>query len=170
MEELAKFRRLFDCHFTPLVKYCYYITKDKDQSKDIVQSFFVSILKDGKLSEIESFERFAYHSVKNRAINYLRDSKKFDRSQLPEIGEEPTIHLDPNFPRYLLEAAIRGLPDKCREVFMLSKFEGLTYEEIAGVQNLSVKTVEKHIGTGLQKLKLTLAPYKHLFLESNFEK
>ena len=170
MEELAKFRRLFDCHFTPLVKYCYFITRDKDQSKDIVQAFFVSIWKDGKWRAIESFERFAYHAVKNRAINFLRDNSKFDRSELPDFGEEPTIQLDPLFPKYLLEAAIRGLPDKCREVFMMSKLDGLTYEEIAGVQNLSVKTVEKHIGTGLQKLKLTLAPYKHLFLESYFEK
>ncbi len=165
MEELAKFRKLFECHFSPLVKYAYYITRDKEQSKDIVQGFFVQLWKTNKWKEIQVFEQFAYQSIKNRSLNFIRDNKRFDREQLPELYVHPHDQMDPNFPKYLLESAIRGLPEKCREVFMLSKLEGLTYDEIAQVRNLSVKTVEKHIGTGLQKLKVKLAPYRDLFLD-----
>jgi RNA polymerase sigma-70 factor (ECF subfamily) len=166
MEKIADFRRLFECHFTPLVKYSYTITKDKEQSKDIVQSFFVEIWKQQKLDQIESFEAFAFHSIKNRSMSHLRDRKKFEGS-IPELSVDLSSRIhDEHFPRYLLESAILGLPDKCREVFILSKIDGLTYEEIAGVLNLSVKTVEKHIGNGLQKLKEKLAPHREMFLES----
>jgi RNA polymerase sigma-70 factor (ECF subfamily) len=166
MERIADFRKLFECHFIPLVKYSYTITKDKEQSKDIVQSFFADMWKDQKINEINSFEAFAFHAVKNKSITYLRDNKKFV-SEVPELAviESGPIH-DSHFPKYLLESAILGLPDKCREVFILSKQDGLTYEEIAETLNLSVKTVEKHISAGLQRLKEKLAPYKVLFLES----
>ncbi|MBT1686844.1 RNA polymerase sigma factor [Dawidia soli] len=166
MEKIAEFRKLFECHFTPLVKYSYAITKDKEQSKDIVQNFFADIWKNGMIDRIESFESFAFHAIKNKSLTYLRSIKKFE-SLVPElsIDQDPGVH-DQHFPGYLLEAAILGLPDKCREVFMLSKMDGLTYEEIADTLNVSVKTVEKHIHNGLQKIKEKLAPYKALFLES----
>jgi RNA polymerase sigma-70 factor (family 1) len=166
MERIADFRKLFECHFTALVKYSYTITKDKEQSKDIVQNFFADIWKNQKITQIDSFESFAFYSIKNRSMSYRRDIKKFERS-VPEqsINQEDAIH-DQHFPMYLLESAILSLPDKCREVFILSKQDGLTYDEIAEALNVSVKTVEKHISTGLQKLKEKLAPYKALFLES----
>lgn len=166
MESIADFRRLFECHFIPLVKYAYTITKDKEQSKDIVQNFFADLWKDQKLGQINSFEAFAFHAVKNKSITWLRDNKKFV-SVVPDsaVHESDPVQ-DPHFPKYLLESAILGLPDKCREVFVLSKQDGLTYEEIAETLNVSVKTVEKHISTGLQKLKEKLAPHKVLFLES----
>jgi RNA polymerase sigma-70 factor, ECF subfamily len=166
MERIADFRRLFECHFIPLVKYSYTITKDKEQSKDIVQNFFADIWKDQRIGHIDSFEVFAFHAIKNKSITYLRDTKRFVRAvpELP-VNQNDPIH-DQHFPGYLLESAILGLPDKCREVFLLSKQDGLTYEEIAETLNLSVKTVEKHISTGLQKLKEKLAPHKVLFLES----
>lgn len=166
MEKIADFRNLFECHFSPLVKYSYTITKDKEQSKDIVQNFFVDIWKNQRVEEIESFEAFAFHSIKNKSVSYLRDMKKFERI-VPElsINQNGLVH-DQHFPMYLLESAILGLPDKCREVFVLSKQHGLTYDEIAKALNVSVKTVEKHISTGLRKLKEKLAPHKELFLES----
>lgn len=166
MERIAEFRRLFECHFIPLVKYAYTITNDKEQSKDIVQNFFADIWKDQKVFYIESFEAFAFHSIKNKSLTFLRDRKKFI-SVVPEVpvSENSPIQ-DPHFPKYLLESAILSLPEKCREVFILSKQEGLTYEEIADTLNISVKTVEKHITSGLQKLKEKLWPHKALFLES----
>jgi RNA polymerase sigma factor (sigma-70 family) len=165
MERIAVFRKLFECHFIPLVKYSFTITKDKEHSKDIVQNFFTD-LWDQKINDIRSFEAFAFQSVRNKSISYLRDNKKFV-SVVPEVPVNENLPIqDSHFPTYLLESAILGLPDKCREVFMMSKQDGLTYEEIAAALNVSVKTVEKHISTGLQKLKEKLAPHKILFLES----
>jgi RNA polymerase sigma-70 factor (ECF subfamily) len=166
MENIGTFRKLFECHFTPLVKYSYTITKDKEQSKDIVQSFFTEFWKNGNMDRIDSFESFAFHSIKNKSLSYRRDRRKFD-GEVPEYAADQRLSVDDqHFPAYLLESAILSLPDKCREVFTLSKMDGLTYDEIAATLNVSVKTVEKHISVGLQKLKEKLAPYKTLFLES----
>lgn len=164
--QIAEFRKLFECHFTPLVKHSYAITKDKEQSKDIVQSFFTELWRNEKADQIRSFEAFAFHAVKNKSMSYLRDRKRFERS-VPEVpvDYEDAIH-DHHFPSYLLESAILSLPEKCREIFILSKQDGLTYDEIAESLNLSVKTVENHITTGLQKLKEKLARHKTLFLET----
>lgn len=166
MERIADFRELFECHFTPLVKYAYLITHDKDQAKDIVQNFFVDIWRNNTIDKIHSFEAFAFLSIRNKCLNYLRQRKKFELF-IPEIPvDEGNIGHDVHFPEYLLESAIRKLPGKCQEVFVLNKLEGHTYQEVADKLNLSVKTVEKHIGVGLKKLKESLAPYKELFLEN----
>jgi RNA polymerase sigma-70 factor, ECF subfamily len=165
MDRIADFRELFECHFTPLVKYAYFITGDKDQSKDIVQNFFVEIWRTKKIDTIQSFEAFAFLSIRNKSLTYLRSRKKFDLV-VPDIPmEDNHIGQDSHFPEYLLESAIRRLPEKCQEVFVLSKLEGLTYQEVAARLNVSVKTVEKHVGVGLRKLKKSLAPYKESFLE-----
>lgn len=165
MERIADFRQLFDCHFTPLVKYSYFITGDKEQSKDIVQNFFVDIWRTKKLDSIQSFEAFAFLSIRNKSLSYVRSRKKFD-VMIPDIPtHDDHVGDDAHFPAYLLESAIRRLPDKCQEVFVLNKLEGLTYNEVAVRLNVSVKTVEKHVGVGLRKLKEYLAPYKEKFLE-----
>jgi RNA polymerase sigma-70 factor (ECF subfamily) len=167
MDKIDQFRSLFECHFTPLVKYSYYFTRDKEQSKDIVQNFFIDIWKNNELDGIRSFESFAFFSIRNKSLTYLRDSKNLVLSVPDFAAEDHNNIYDSHFPEYLLEAAIQRLPEKCRAVFVLSKLEGLTYHEIAERQNLSIKTVEKHIGTGLRKLKDMLLPYKQAFLENN---
>ena|SRR5688500_17969494 len=165
MDRIADFKRLFECHFTPLVKYSYFITGDKAQSKDIVQNFFVEIWRTKKIDAIQSFEAFAFLSVRNKSLTYLRSRKKFELT-MPDIpSDDDHIGRDPHFPEYLLESAIGRLPDKCQKVFVLSKLEGFTYQEVAVKLNVSVKTVEKHVGVGLRKLREHLAPYKKSFLE-----
>ena len=166
MDKIAEFRSLFDCHFTPLVKYSYSITGNKEQSKDIVQNFFVDIWRSNKLAEIRSFEAFAFLSVKNKSLNYVQRRRKFDVVVPDRHVTEQQVGHDPHFPHYLLESAILGLPDKCRQVFVLSKLEGLTYIQIANKLNVSVKTVEKHVSVGLRKLKEVLLPYKEFFIEN----
>ncbi|MFY0600027.1 MAG: sigma-70 family RNA polymerase sigma factor [Cyclobacteriaceae bacterium] len=167
MKSIAKFRSLFEKHFTPLVKYSFSITGDKEQSKDIVQAFFVYMWKQNDIENLESFESYAFSSIKNKSLTFLKGQKKFSEEFPPMLVEHSLMsEKDTGFAKYLLESAIRGLPDKCREVFMLSKLEGLTYPEIADVLNISIKTVERQVGIGLKKLREVLAPHRELFLET----
>lgn len=167
MKNVAEFRKLFEIYFTPLVRYAYSIINDKEQSKDIVQGFFIQIMNKHNLYAIESFEALAFVSVRNKCITWLKSQKRFIR-EIPEHYEQGSDHKihDPHCHSYLLESAIRNLPDKCREVFMLSKMEGLTYPEIANALDLSVKTVERQISIGLSKLREALKPYRELFMET----
>lgn len=167
MKNIADFRKLFEIHFTPLVKYAYSITEDKEQSKDIVQTFFVNVWHSHDLREFNNFESFAFVSVRNRCFTWLRSQKRF-LGDVPEGAVSMGMNeiQDPEYPAYLLESAIRNLPEKCREIFMLSKIDGLTYPEIADVLNLSIKTVERQIGIGLAKLREALAPHRDLFVNA----
>lgn len=167
MKNIADFRKLFETHFTPLVKYSYGITQNKEQSKDIVQAFFIQIWSRYTLDQFDSFEAFAFFSIKNKSLTWLRDQKKFV-PDLPEmmVNERRVVEEDPHYPKYLLESAIRSLPKRCKEVLMLSKLEGLTYPEVAEALNLSIKTVERQISIGLSKLRETLEPHRELFMES----
>ena len=167
MKSIADFRRIFEAHFTPLVKYSFGITQDKEQSKDIVQSFFIQIWKQYSPEQFHSFEAFAFSSVRNKSLTWLRDQKKFvgDLPEMPAPFQGPIEH-DQEYPKYLLESAILSLPDKCKEVFVLSKLDGLTYPEIAVVLDLSVKTVERQISIGLSKLREALEPHRELFMDT----
>ena len=64
----------------------------------------------------------------------------------------------------LLAQAIEHLPEKCRQVFILSRMNGLKHEEIATQLNISVHTVQNHIVTAIRKLKVELKDYLPLFI------
>lgn len=64
----------------------------------------------------------------------------------------------------ILNNAVNSLPEKCREVFILSRMEGLKYREIADRLNISTKTVENQMNTALKKLRIELKEYLPLFI------
>jgi RNA polymerase sigma-70 factor (ECF subfamily) len=110
---------------------------------------------------------YLYQSVKNRCIDYLRKEKS--TSEISEIVEN--INQTPF--RDLVEeaelndrinASINQLPEKCREIFLLCRFEGLKYAEIAKKLNISVKTVEMQMGIALKKLRENLSDYQMINL------
>lgn len=117
-----------------------------------------------------NIKSYLFTSVHNRCLNYIRDNKKFDRENV-EI-EKLDNHFDWDASDKLqeleLEAkikkAIDSLPEKCREVFMLSRFEDLKYAEIAEKLNISIKTVEAQMGKALKTLRTQLASYVSAYL------
>jgi RNA polymerase sigma-70 factor (ECF subfamily) len=160
---------MFRTYFTSL---CYFAQKyipDLDTSKEIVHTIFISIWE--KRAEFD-FEKpaksYLFTSVYNRCMNYIRNQKKFVDSENSEILlENEAIHNDH------LEAAelesriwkvINELPEKCREVFVLNRFEGKKYAEIADHLNISVKTVEAQMSKALRVLRDHLKDYIHLIL------
>jgi RNA polymerase sigma-70 factor (ECF subfamily) len=77
---------------------------------------------------------------------------------LPDETED--YFTDPEELKKILEQAIQQLPEKCKEIFLLSKKENLSNKDIAGQLNISVKTVENQITIALKKLRMYLAPYR----------
>jgi RNA polymerase sigma-70 factor (ECF subfamily) len=109
-------------------------------------------------------------SVRNKCLNYLRDHKKFSESILE--SEEKQIKSDHKQPDRLIEeelrkkinSSIEELPAKCREVFLLSRYENLKYQEIADRLHISVKTVETQMSKALQHLRIRLAEFLIILL------
>jgi RNA polymerase sigma-70 factor (ECF subfamily) len=130
---------------------------DLDLSRSLVQELFVDLwLKREKLAIREPVKFYLYKAVRNRAIDHLRKSNR--NVKLSEISDSK---LSSPFEDKLEEAelnarinqSINELPEKCREIFLLCRFEGLKYSQIAEKLNISVKTVEMQMGIALKKMK-----------------
>jgi len=167
----SKFEKLFREHFTAL---CYFAKKylgDLDSSKEIVHSVFIKIWENREEFNWEKRAKsYLFTSVYNRSLNFIRDNKRFVSTDNDELAE--TSHAVSDFQDNLevaelegrIKQALQKLPEKCREVFELSRFEGKKYSEIAEHLNISVKTVETQMSKALQILKNELKDYLYIFI------
>ena len=141
---------------------------DRKASEDIVQDVFLALWE--RREEVD-FDRpllpLLFVAVKNRAIDLLRSKKRRGgESGLDELYVcirtlVVADHIEEEFQLSQLseeiDCCISGLSEQCRRVFLLSRTTGLKNREIAERLNISVKTVEKHIGAALSQLRLRLS-------------
>lgn len=140
-------------------------------AEEVVQEVFINFWeRRNDIVITHSVKSYLVSSVRNRSINYLKlqlpkDQRKEDIDDfhilLPTPGglqamEYQELH-------DLVQKAINQLPEKCKAIFVLSREEGLTYQEIATQLDLSVKTVENQMGIALKKMRAALKPYLDLF-------
>ena len=141
-----------------------------DACKEIVHNVFVLIWeKRGEFDFEKPAKSYLFTSVYNRCMNYIRDRKKFIDDEVPEsvLGQTGVInqdHLEAAELESHIWKAIRSLPEKCREIFILNRFEEKKYTEIAHQLNISVKTVEAQMTKALKTLRVHLKDYIHVFL------
>jgi RNA polymerase sigma-70 factor, ECF subfamily len=161
-----EFESLFREYFKPLTAFAFKFTKDLDDAKSIVHDVFARVWE--KRAEIDlskSVRSYLYTSVNNRSLNYVRDRKKFvkhasdDELTNTEHHAEWNDLLSEDDIHKRVEAALEAMGTKAKEVFLLSRNEGLKYNEIAEKLNLSVKTVETHMSTALKELRNYLKEY-----------
>ncbi len=167
--ELEKFEKLFKELFKPLCAFTYKYLKDTDLCKEIVHDVFVNLWeKRAQIDLSKSVKSYLYSSVTNRSLNYLRDNKKFVKTEDFSIFEQNSCESDDFLAEQDLQAKIHKtldeLPEKCRKVFILNRFEGKKYKEIAQELDISEKTVEAHISKALKALKANLTEYLSILL------
>lgn len=141
------------------------ITEDVEVSEDVVQDSFVMIwnlLLEEK--EIENLQAYLYQTVRNKSLSYLRNQNKYlDETYIPELVDEKDI--DTSIRDAKIWKAIDSLPAKCREIFLLSKRDGLSNEEISEELGISVKTVKNQMTKAFSRLRESLdANNKPFFL------
>lgn len=162
--DLKAYNILFDTYFSRIFNYALKLSNDDALAKDIVQDTFVKLWTKREQINIElSIGNYLYKICKNEFLGYLRDKKK-ERAFLDEIKIETTyqMHLEPedNVARInRLRAAIEKLSPKCKEAFILSKYENLSYKDIAEKMNISIKTVEVHISKAYSQLRKGLMSF-----------
>jgi RNA polymerase sigma-70 factor (ECF subfamily) len=139
--------------------------KDTCIAENIIQDIFVSLWKNRH--EIDfgvHFKTYLFNATRNRAINYLKIIKRKESYKI--VSTE--IEFDPDTPEtllhteemhYAIQAAIDELPSKCKEIFCMNRFDNLTYNEIATILEISIKTVETQISRALKHLRKRLAFY-----------
>jgi len=156
----AYFRRLY----LPLGMYALRIVDDADVAEDMVQEAFMNTWErlEGGL-EISNFKAFMYRSVRNECLSYLSSLKeKVGEEFIPEAGEE---EIDTSFRDARIWKAIDELPEKCREIFLMSKRDGYSNEEIADELGISIKTVKNQMTKAFSRLREALnSGHKPFFL------
>ena len=163
-------KSLFQEYYLPVCKSIYRFVKDKSTTEDIAQDVFIKFWeKRKKLNITSSVAAYLHRMGINEAISYLRRHKHFESEEVIEYsvpnnigsGESKLLQseLQDN-----VNKAIDSLPPKCRAIFQLSRYEELTYKEIAIKLDISVKTVENQMGRALRILSIKLRGYLSLFL------
>ena len=154
------FRRLY----LPLGMYAMRIVGDADDAEDLVEEAFMKAWQriEGGL-EVDNFKAFIYQAVRNGCISFLRGKRETeDIEEIPEMSDEA---VDTSERDARIWRAIDSLPEKCREVFLMSKRDGLTNEEIAEEMGISIKTVKNQMTKAFSRLREDLASgHKPFFL------
>lgn len=161
-------RRIFDCYYSGLLSDVDRIIPDENTAKDIVQEVFVELWRKRKeLAVHSSLRAYLRRAAVNRALNYLKVQKRFAFSE-PEtqLAAPPETILEgastPEDLETVLHDAIQNLPEKCRVVFVLSKFEQFSHKEIAEQLDISVKTIENQITKAMKILRSHMIQYRNL--------
>jgi len=163
----SSFEELFRSYFTPLMLFARKILVDEDDAREVVHKVFIALWeKRDKLDLNTSLKSYLFTSVHNRSLNLLRDRKKFSDEELPEVAGnwDVSTQIEAMELEEKIRETIQSLPDKCRQIFELNRFEGLKYSEIAQELNISVKTVENQMSKALKILREKLMHYLILLL------
>jgi len=162
------FGLLFDSYYNKLCSYAVSIIHDSDAAEDIVQDIFAEIWVDRKQLNIKSsFSAYLFRSVYNSCLDHLKHLKVKDRHQRDISFQIPSSFTDSLIFTELLEkmeSCIEQLPDQCKRIFKLSRFENLKYREIAELLQISENSVDTQIRRALNKLKNDLKDYLITFL------
>lgn len=161
-KDIQEFEHLFKALFKPLTGFAIKYVQDLDEAKNLVHDAFISVWeKFDILPEDTNFRSYLYTSVRNKCLNYLRDQKKViaieDAGE--QLGVEDSSNLETDELEREIELAINSLPEKCRIVFEMSRYDELKYGDIAEKLDISVKTVEGRMTKALSLLRDSLSQF-----------
>jgi len=158
---------IFKAHYQSVYLSALRITKDSNSAKDAAQEVFLELWKNRhKLNITSSLKAYLCRGAVNRSLNSIKsrnhhagqdlatiiepNSKSSTPEQITEVNELQTkIHQE-----------INNLPERCRQVFVLSRYEGKKYKEIADLMGISIKTVENQMLKALKVLRAAVSEYR----------
>jgi RNA polymerase sigma-70 factor (family 1) len=159
------FDALFRAYYEPLCNYaCSIVDANMDVAEDIVQERFFKLWEKREETDIRySVKAYLYKMVYNACLNHIRHEKtqaKYKLYNAIYVEQNPTVQAEGAYDiQENVQKAIASLPEQCRHVFELNRFEELKYREIADLLGISIKTVENHIGKALRIMREKLSEY-----------
>lgn len=166
--EEETFEQVYKRFLRPLHVYAINILRDEEVARGMVQNVFLKLWeRRGRITLTGSVQAYLYSSVYNECLNHLRHQKvKVNHQQhvMHTHKDEHHAGMELLDLKEKLQHALNELPEGCRTVFQLSRFEELKYQEIADRLSISIKTVEAQMGKALKLLRLKLADYLPLII------
>jgi RNA polymerase sigma-70 factor, ECF subfamily len=161
--DIGQFESLFRSSYVSLVRYAKTLIKDHDSAEEIVQDLFYRLWQDKEKLNIESsLNGYLFRSVHNKCLHFIEHNKVVERYaeemsfRQPDKQESPSDILQYRELQARISRILQRLPERCGQVFYLSRFEGLKYTEIAEKLSVSVKTVESNMGRALKEFRKEL--------------
>jgi len=168
--KMSSYDKLFMTYYQPLCRFSLSFVKDENAAEDLVQDLFVHLWNNRAVMDItNSVKAFLYTSVRNRSLNYIKSQaarKRYETVHYENISSDAVEEVEDNMPEklVLIEKAINELPEKCREIFVLSRHKNMKYHEIAEHLDLSPKTVENQMGIALKKIREFMAKHMSILI------
>jgi RNA polymerase sigma-70 factor (ECF subfamily) len=155
---------IFRSYYERLCHYANMWLKDMDASEEVVQNTFVKLWEKRDSIQVESsIKSYLYRAVYNASINEIKHQKVKDNYANMHYNQEPSSELHSQSELKELETridkALKSLPEQCRLIFQMSRYQELKYREIADILNISIKTVENQMGKALRMMRMNLSDY-----------
>lgn len=156
------FELLFKTYAQQLITFAHRFVADLPVAENLVQDVFLKIWSNrANLKPDSNIKTYLYTAVRNQALHHLRhlkvERKHAEGSAAnPATEQTPQTEIEAKEIEQHIQQAIAALPEKCRIIFSMNRFDHLTYSEIAEIQNISVKTVETQMGRALKFLRQRL--------------
>lgn len=170
------FEYFFKKYYQLLFNYSFQILRDQYIAEEIVEDTFLIIWEKRKEIVLKgSFSAYLMKSVYNQCLNHLKHQKVEDKYRSFFIHHMPSPEISDSFNSYPLstligkefeenlEKSIQKLPEECRRIFILSRFDGKKNKEIAEMLNISVNTVKTQITRALVSIRKDFRQFLSLF-------
>jgi RNA polymerase sigma-70 factor (ECF subfamily) len=164
VEITLQFEELFKSQYRLLCNISNNIVKNERAAEDIVQEVFIKLWQKREELQIHSnLMGYLYKATVNSSIDYIKNNKNVIPLRQVNYYQETDENAEKRVMQKELsrsiEKALKNLPPKCKAIFVLSRYEGMKYKEIAQHLGISVKTVENQMGIALEKLRTELRPF-----------
>ena len=157
------FRSLFDAYYKYLTVTAYRYLHESEKAKDMAQDAFVELWNRRETLTLTSgLKAYLRQAVVNKCLNYIKREKRMDFSEPALLPETPTVpaaaeNLEYEDTRNTIQTAIDRLPERCRIIFCMSRFEEKSHKEIAAELEISTKTIENQMTRALKALRAAVA-------------
>ena len=157
-DDTKAFNKLVATHWEKLFIYAFRLTKDNELAQSIVQNIFVDLWEKRRSLEIQQLESYLFQAVKFQVFKAYRDRKMKVEVLQEEFEGYLAEHENDYEPELILRLhqAIDRLPDRCREIFHLNRFQELSIDQIAEQLNLSRQTVKNQLTRAFQQVRTEL--------------
>ncbi|KAA5542979.1 RNA polymerase sigma-70 factor [Adhaeribacter rhizoryzae] len=162
-DDQAAFEQIYNRYWSKLYLSAYNIVRDRQAAEDIVQDVLVSLWMRRNSLVVDSLNSYLYTAVRYQVFKIIRagqmreaHSYVIENPAVVNVGESALMTADMD---RLLEKGVTELPEKCRQIFLLSRKKHLSTKEIANWLGIAPKTVENQITIALNRLRTTLGDF-----------
>lgn len=157
--DTSAFKIFFESHYKPLLAYITIYARSKNRAEDVVQFAFIQLWeKRDKINRKKSLKSYLFRIAKNRYLNLYKEQARkeaffFEINERIMAGFLSEKQDDTEKKLEKLRSIVDSLPDKCKQILILNKYNDLKYQEIAEYLHISVKTVESQMRIAYQKIR-----------------